>query len=64
MKLGNRKLVKRKQVMGIDMEGVMPILNVFSVVGLILFGMLIVPALIGMISAVPDIMRYLRIKSM
>lgn len=41
-----------------------PILTFFSTMGLILFGAIAIPVLVGLISAIPDIARYLKMRSM
>lgn len=41
-----------------------PVLGAMSILGLILFGALAVPVLVGLLSAIPDIARYLRMRRM
>jgi hypothetical protein len=41
-----------------------PMMNVLSVMGLVLFGAIAIPTVVGLISAIPDVMRYLRMRSM
>ncbi len=38
--------------------------NVLTVIGLITVGALVVPAVVGLVTAAPDIVRYLKIRSM
>jgi hypothetical protein len=41
-----------------------PFMTFLSVVGLILFGAIAIPVLVGMLAAIPDIARYLKMRSM
>ena len=41
-----------------------PMLNVLGILMLVLFGAIAIPALVGLIASIPDIMRYLRMRSM
>ncbi len=64
MKLAKKRLLKRNQMMGVDTGEMPPVLGILAILGLVLFGALAIPTLVGLISAVPDAMRYMKMRSM
>ncbi len=59
-----KQLRRNKSMMAKVVEARSPTLNILGILMLLLLGAVAIPALVGLIATIPDLVRYLRIRSM